>query len=360
MIGGRFVSAGTFVYFFMAKRRRSAETLPLFGDEPAPHMPGSSPAAPSRPVPEYVARNSERLHRWASKGIYFGGSSWKYPGWTGMVYNRAYPSRKAFEQECIAEYSELFPTVCADFALYDFPEPDRMRVLHDRTADGFKISLKVTDRITIRRYPNLPRHGANAGRENPDFLNLELFEDAFLAPLEQLKKKLGVIIFEFSTFYPNSGITYNRFVELINEFLGKLPTKYQYAIELRNREFMTGEYLSMLRANGVAHVLNSWTRMPPIVEQIAVAGILTAPFSVARALLRPGRTYQEAVEQFSPYEEIKEEYPELRIGLAEAVTRCVAEGRTLYAYVNNRAEGNSPKTIEAILDILDHYPVEKL
>jgi uncharacterized protein YecE (DUF72 family) len=42
------------------------------------------------------------------------------------------------------------------------------------------------------------------------------------------------------------------------------------------------------------------------------------------------------------------------------VQRCVAEGRQLYAYVNNRAEGNSPKTIEAILDILDKYPVETL
>ena len=39
-----------------------------------------------------------------------------------MVYNRTYPSKKAFDQECIAEYAELFPTVCADFALYDFPD----------------------------------------------------------------------------------------------------------------------------------------------------------------------------------------------------------------------------------------------
>jgi len=38
----------------------------------------------------------------------------------------------------------------------------------------------------------------------------------------------------------------------------------------------------------------------------------------------------------------------------------VKEEKKLYAYVNNRAEGNSPKTIEAILDILADYPVEKL
>jgi uncharacterized protein YecE (DUF72 family) len=277
-----------------------------------------------------------------------------------MVYDERYPSQKAFDQECLAEYSRLFPTVCADFALYDFPDPDKMKMIHDQTTDDFTVSLKVTDRITIKRYPNLPRHGPNAGRENPDFLNTRLFSEAFLRPIEQLKRKRGVIIFEFSTFYPNSGVTYGVFMDRIDRFLSELPKDYHYAIELRNREFLTEDYLKMLSSHEVGHVLNNWTRMPPILEQIQLAGVLTAGFSVARALLRPGRAYQDAVDMFQPYDAIKEENPELRAGLAEAVRRCVAEGRTLYAYVNNRAEGNSPKTIEAILDILDRYPVEKL
>jgi uncharacterized protein YecE (DUF72 family) len=328
-------------------RKASGDTLPLFGETP-------------RPLPAFIERNGERIRRWASRGIYFGSSSWKYPGWKGLVYNRQYPSAKAFERECLTEYAELFPTVCADFALYDFPDPRAMQVIHDQTPDGFRLSLKVTDRITVKRYPNLPRHGPQAGKENPDFLNVELFEDAFLRPIETLKQKRGVIIFEFSTFYPASGVTYGRFLELIDAFLAKLPAGYAYAVELRNKDFLTEDYLTMLASRGVAHVLNNWTRMPPILEQIRLAGVLTAPFSVARALLRPGRSYQEAVDMFQPYDRIQEENPELRMGLADAVSRCIADGRQLYAYVNNRAEGNSPKTIEAILDILDNYPVEKL
>jgi len=340
----------------MPRKKQTGDTLPLFDEPPAAPRRGAATAPPSA----YVTANRDRLRRWASKGIYFGSSSWKYPGWQGMVYNRPYPSKKAFTQECIAEYAELFPTVCADFALYDFPDAEQMQVLHDLTSDNFTVSLKVTDRITIKRYPNLPRHGANAGNENPDFLNLELFEDAFLRPVESLKKKRGVIIFEFSAFYPNSGITYDLFVQQIDHFLSRLPGGFSYAVEIRNREFLTADYLAMLAAHGVAHVLNSWTKMPPIVEQISVAGALAGKFSVARALLRPGRTYQEAVEKFQPYEAIREENPEIRLGLADAVQRCIADRRQLYAYVNNRAEGNSPKTIEAILDILDSYPVEKL
>ena len=277
-----------------------------------------------------------------------------------MVYTRKYPSAKTFNKECLAEYSELFPTVCADFALYDFPDADQMQVIRDQTVDGFRVSLKVTDRITIRRYPNLPRHGPNAGKQNPDFLNVELFEEAFLRPVEALREKRGVIIFEFSTFYPASGVTYDNFMTMIDDFLSRLPTGYEFAIELRNREYLTADYLTMLHSHGVAHVLNNWTRMPPIIEQIQLAGVLTGKFSVARALLRPGRTYEEAVELFQPYDRVQEESPELRTGLAEAAIKCIAEGKKLYAYVNNRAEGNSPKTIEAILDILDSYPVEKL
>ena len=336
-------------------RRRAPETPDLFAPDAV-----SAGAKPEAALSTYVEKNGERLRRWASRRIYFGSSSWKYPGWTGQVYALKYPSKKAFDRECLAEYARLFPTVCADFALYDFPSPEQMHAMAEQTPDGFTVSLKVTDRITVRRYPNLPRHGAMAGRENPDFLNLELFEEAFLEPVRQLGTRRGVIIFEFSTFYPSSGVTYERFVAMLDGFLAKLPTGYEYAVELRNREFLTQEYLAMLASHGVAHLLNNWTRMPPILEQVAIAGVLTAPFSIARALLRPGRSYQEAVDSFQPYDRIREENPELRRGLVEAVRRCLEEGKPLYAYVNNRAEGNSPTTIEAILDVLDTYPVKTL
>lgn len=334
----------------MTRKRPPPETLPLFPDDRRKTAQTSA----------YVAANAERIRAWAGRGVLLGTSSWKYPGWKGQVYNRTYVSQRAFEQECLAEYASLFPTVCADFALYDFPRADRMQAMHDRTPDGFRISLKVTDRITIRRYPKITRYGAAAGTENPDFLNVALFEDAFLRPLAHLREKLGAIIFEFSAFAPAGDVTAQSFIDLLDRFLDRLPRGHAYAVEIRNRDFLTPEYLAMLRTRGVAHVLNNWTRMPPVLEQIGVAGVLTAPFAVIRSLLRPGRSYQQAVELFQPYDAVREENPEARLGAAETVRRCVAEGRTLYAYINNRLEGNAPATIEGILDILDRYPAEKL
>ncbi len=333
-----------------ARKLKTGETLPLF----------EAATAPPAGTGAYAAANAGRLRHWAARGIFFGTSSWKYPGWKGMVYTRSYPSKRDFEQECLAEYATIFPTVCADFALYDFPKPLQMRAFHESTPDEFTVSFKVTDRITIKRYPDLPRHGSNAGTVNPDFLNFTLFEDAFLRPLEELKGKVGVIIFEFSTFYPSMGITLPVFLSLLDPFLARLPSSYRFAVEIRNADFLTPDYLNLLQAHGVAHVLNSWSRMPPLEEQLARPESLPAPFSAVRALLKPGRTYQDAVDTFQPYDRVQEPLPAIRQALADTVVRCMKEDKKLYAYVNNRVEGNSPKTIEAILDILAQYPFEKL
>jgi len=312
------------------------------------------------PVSSYVRTNADRLRQWAERGIAFGTSSWKYPGWQGMVYTRAYPSQRAFEQTCLAEYATVFPTVCADFALYDFPNPNTMGMMYEQTPDHFTISLKVTDRITVKRYPNLPRHGDHAGKENPDFLSPSLFTEQFLAPVRELQHKCAAIIFEFSTFSPGSGVTLSVFLRLLDAFFARIPKDFAYSVEIRNSEFLAPDYFALLKSHGVAHVLNNWTRMPAIDEQIRMANTLPARFAVVRALLKPGRTYQEAVAFFQPYDAIKEANPEIRNGVATTALQCVQEGKKLYAYINNRAEGNSPKTIEAILDILDSYPVEKL
>ena len=60
----------------------------------------------------------------AVQGVYIGTSSWKYPGWCGMLYDRAryeYRGKFAetrFKRDCLAEYAEVFKTVCVDAAYY--------------------------------------------------------------------------------------------------------------------------------------------------------------------------------------------------------------------------------------------------
>ena len=60
----------------------------------------------------------------AAAGVFLGTSSWKYPGWLGQLYTRdryVWRGRYAasrFERNCLAEYAEVFKTVCVDAAYY--------------------------------------------------------------------------------------------------------------------------------------------------------------------------------------------------------------------------------------------------
>ena len=63
--------------------------------------------------------------------------------------------------------------------------------------------FKVTDAVAVKKFPNLPRFGAKAGQVNRDFLNTNLFATAFLKPCEAIREKVGILMFEFSKFWPS-------------------------------------------------------------------------------------------------------------------------------------------------------------
>jgi len=50
----------------------------------------------------------------------------------------------------------------------------------------------------------------------------------------------------------------------------------------------------------------------PVNEQLALPRAHQPAFFGARLLLKPGRKYEEAVKLFSPYDRIKDPYPEGR------------------------------------------------
>ena len=302
------------------------------------------------PREDYAAR----LQRLATDNIYIGTSSWKYPGWLGSIYTddryrgRRGFSKKRFEQECLAEYAEVFPTVCGDFSFYRFYETPFWDRLISQVPANFQFGLKVPQDITTRVWPKLDRHGALAGARNSSFLDVARFQAQFTDVLRPYRDRLGPLIFEFGELSKESDPNGARdFVEDLGPFLAKLPTGFRYAVEVRNREFLEPRYFECLRAHNVAHVFNSWTRMPGLAEQLDIPDAVTADFLVSRALLRPGRGYKQAVQSFQPYESIQDPYPEGRASLERLVTEARRDQRPAYLYVNNRLEGNAPATIEA-------------
>jgi uncharacterized protein YecE (DUF72 family) len=297
-----------------------------------------------------------RLKALAADGIYIGGSSWKYEGWLGQVYtrdrylSRGRFSRQRFEAECLREYTETFPTVCGDFAFYQFPTTDFWRKLFDQTPDGFRFAFKVPEQITCKSFPAHSRYGAQAGKENECFLDSEVLREMFLRPLEPYLAKTALLIFEFGTFGRRSFADVGEFLDRLDPFLADLPPGFRYAVEVRNPEFLERDYFACLRSHGIAHVYNAWSRMPELRHQMSIPDSVTADFRVCRALLRQGRPYEEAVALYTPYREIQDPDPAARDSMRILIGRAREDKRMLFLFVNNRLEGNAPLTILSLTE----------
>ena len=131
---------------------------------------------------------------------------------------------------------------------------------------------KVWNQLTVHTFSKA-QDKARAGQRNPDFLNPDLFLEAVYEPYRRyFADHAGPFVFEFQAIGRGSGMTPERFADRLDEFFSALPREAMYAVEIRNEEFLTPMYFAVLREHGVAHVFNSWTRMPPIGDQLDLPG----------------------------------------------------------------------------------------
>src|SRR6267143_811297 len=109
-------------------------------------------------MPFARAAYAQALKTLARQNVFVGTSSWKYTGWCDLIYDTAryeYRGKLAesrFKKNCLAEYAEVFPTVCVDAAYYKFPDRDYLGGMVDQVPQDFPFAFKVTDEITIKRF----------------------------------------------------------------------------------------------------------------------------------------------------------------------------------------------------------------
>ncbi|MGH7658032.1 MAG: DUF72 domain-containing protein [Gemmatimonadales bacterium] len=291
----------------------------------------------------------EQLAAGLPGAIRFGTSTWTYPGWKGLIYHQQYPKTGAAAR-MLEEYARfpLFRTVGIDSSFYAPPTPEMLQSYSLALPPSFPCVSKVWDQITVHTHAK-PRQPAMAGQENPDFLNPDIFRQEVLDPYrEHFGDHMGPFVFEFQAIGRDARMTAQEFADRLDSFFTRLPTDVPYAVEVRNPEFLTPPYFAVLRLHEVGHVFNSWTRMPAIGEQLELPESVTAPFIVCRALLRPGRTYSEAVDRFAPYDRIREANQPLRRDIIRLIERALELRIPAYVIVNNRAEGSAPLTITAV------------
>jgi uncharacterized protein YecE (DUF72 family) len=292
-------------------------------------------------------RLAQALARLAARRILIGASSWKYEGWIGQVYTREpYLARgefsaRRFASDCLREYARTFPIVCGDFSFYQFPSRQYWQRLFASAPPTLQYAFKAPEQVTAR----VLRDGAR----NRSFLDAGLFAEQFLTPLEPYRGQVALLILEFGTLSKSAYPDVRAFLPDLDRFLNALPPGFRYSVEIRNPEFLAPDYFHCLAAHGIAHVFNAWTRMPDLPTQIRIADAFTADYAVCRALLRRGRSYEDAVKLFSPYEVIQDPNPEGREAIRELIEWAQANRAAAFIFVHNRFEGNAPRTVEAFV-----------
>src|SRR5712672_1232580 len=125
---------------------------------------------------EWLNGFQRRVKSWADRGVYFGGSSWKYEGWLDQIYNRdrymtrGKFSRSRFEKTCLTEYADTFQSVCGDFAFYTFYGKQFWANLFAQVPSTFLFGFKAPEAITSPVQPR-GRGGEHAGEPNDRFLD---------------------------------------------------------------------------------------------------------------------------------------------------------------------------------------------
>jgi uncharacterized protein YecE (DUF72 family) len=276
-------------------------------------------------------------------GLFFGTSSWSFPGWAGIVFSSE-RSTTQLAREGLREYSThpLLTTVGIDRSYYaPLPAAD-LAAYAEQLPDGFRCCIKAPAAVTAYA---LGAPGARPER-NPDFLSLDRLIGDLLEPLSiAFRAHAGPIILEFPPFARTIRLEPEAFLDRLDPFLASLPRDFEYAVELRDPSLLTPRYAALLRAHGIAHTYNYWSAMPMPADQAKVVPPEDLPFTIVRMLLKPGTWYEDRRDAFRPFNRLVAPDPAMRRDAIAVAGRALVRKKRVYFLVNNKAEGSSPLTI---------------
>ena len=271
--------------------------------------------------------------------VRFGTSSWAFPGWKGIVYDRE-ASQTTLSRYGLRAYSRnpLLRAVAIDRTYYGPISASEFRVYAEQVPEAFRFLVKAHEALT---------------RPGEHYLDRTYALEEVIGPaVEGLGAKAGVLLFQFP---PQSVRNLGgplRFAEELNRFLRDLPREILYAVELRNAELLTPRYLEALEQSPACHCYNVHPSMPDVAKQVNLTAGARFPALVVRWMLRRDRDYEEAREDFRPFDRLAAEDSSSRAAIAQL---CLETQRTAFVIINNKAEGSAPLSVFKLAEEISRY-----
>jgi uncharacterized protein YecE (DUF72 family) len=256
-----------------------------------------------------------------------GASSWTAPSWEGVFYPAG--SRTA---DWLPHYAARYDTVEVDATFYRIPEARVVDGWRERTPPGFLFAAKAPQAITHEK----------------------VLEDcagelaAFLRVMDRLGDRLGAILFQFRYFNKTELPDPKPLLDRLERFLTSLPRDgRRYAVEVRNRNLVTGRLLDLLARNGVALALIDHPWFYRVDELLRRPAVFTADFAYVRWL-----GDRKGIEKRTTrWDRVIVDRTEAMRRWVEHLRPVLARGRTVYGYFNNHYAGYAIGSIERFREL---------
>lgn len=263
--------------------------------------------------------------------VLFGTSSFSSKDWVGPFYPLGTPAGAY-----LVEYAKHFPAVEIDSTYYAVPSARVVDGWADKTPEDFVLCAKF------------PREIVHGGKEaKPDGRTIltpdatYAVRDRFLEVMRRVGPRLGPLLIQFPYFnraaFPSPG----RFLERLDDFLDDLPRDgFSYAVEIRNRAWLTKAWRDLLAKHRAALTLVDQAWMPHGDEIEKKIDPVTADDVYVRLL-----GDRKAIEQITKTwdREVIDHGPSLA-RWSSVIVRLMDRARRILVFVNNHYAGHGPAT----------------
>lgn len=238
-------------------------------------------------------------------GVHIGCSGFMYDHWRGPFYPQELPKRRWFQF-----YAGVFGTVELNVTFYNLPPKETFTRWYEETPPGFVFSVKGSRFIThVKKL---------RGVAEP--------VEAFCSRALALREKLGVVLWQFPPGFRMS-------VDRLSEFLSLIrPYGLRHTFEFREKTWISKAVISSLREEGACLCMADW---PEFLSDLPV----TADFVYFRRHGAGGN----CATSYSP--------AELRSDAAR-VRSHRRQGRDVFMYFNNDAQGYAPRNAQELLALI--------
>lgn len=317
-----------------------SEQLSLFTGDPDPK------GRPAQRVPAACPHGADlrELGARLPTGLFLGTSSWSFPGWAGLVYDTPYDASLLSRSGLMAYGAHpVLRAVSVDRSYYAPVPLAEYSAYASQVPESFVFMVKAPAEVTASWVRD--ESGRPSG-PNPAYLDADKAVREWVTPaVEGLGARCGPMLLQF----PPQGRTVTRqpktFAVRLGEFLTALPRAARYAVELRDPELYTDEFVGALAAAGAQLCVSVHPRAPALAEQIAILRSLPPADLVVRWNLNPRHQYEEAKARYAPFDRLVEPDPVTRRVVADLCRDTVADGRRAVVIANNKAEGSAPCTL---------------